>query len=208
MNTHLAAACAGYIIGSVPFGYLAGRVAGVDVRTCGSGNVGATNVVRVLGKKFGYSVFLLDFAKGLAAVFCARWLSNRAALDSAGAEVATAFAGIAAVIGHSFPIWLKFRGGKGVATCIGALFGLVPIAAVIVCVVWLVTFEIGRYVSLASVVAAVALPIAVGVMFLLHRFDSPVFVYLAVCLACLVLIRHRSNLARLANGTEPRFDRK
>jgi glycerol-3-phosphate acyltransferase PlsY len=197
-----------YLIGSFPAGYLAGRIAGIDIRTVGSGNVGATNVLRVLGKPFGYPVFLVDFAKGIAAVVLARVMAKSGGSSENTVELASMLAGICAVIGHSFPLWLKFRGGKGFATSLGVLFALVPLAAAIVCFIWVVTFEIGRYVSLASVVAAIALPISVAVMFFLHRLNTPVLLYFSICLAAVIVIRHRSNLSRLAKGTEPRFVRK
>jgi glycerol-3-phosphate acyltransferase PlsY len=198
----------GYLIGSFPAGYLAGRIAGIDIRTVGSGNVGATNVLRVLGKRFGYPVFLVDFAKGIAAVVLARVMAKSGGSSENTVDLASMLAGICAVVGHSFPLWLKFRGGKGFATSLGVLFALVPLAAAIVCIVWVVTFEIGRYVSLASVVAAIALPITVAVMFFLHRLNTPVFLYFSICLAAVIVVRHRSNLSRLAKGTEPRFVRK
>ena len=197
-----------YFIGSLPAGYIAARIAGVDIRAHGSGNIGATNVVRVLGKQFGYAVFLVDFGKGIAAVLLARYVTTLSGTDDGAVEVAATVAGICAVIGHSFPVWLNFRGGKGVATAIGVLFALLPIAALIVCGVWLVTFEIGRYVSLASVMAAIVLPIFVAAMLFLHRLETPVFLYFSLCLMAIVVIRHRANLSRLIKGTEPRFPRR
>jgi glycerol-3-phosphate acyltransferase PlsY len=197
-----------YLIGSFPAGYIAGRIAGIDIRTVGSGNVGATNVLRALGKRFGYPVFLIDFAKGVVAVVLAHLIAKHGGFGEKAIEIAGTLAGICAVLGHSFPLWLKFRGGKGVATSIGVLFALMPLAAAIMCAVWLVTFEIGRYVSLASVVASVALPISVAAMFFFKRLNTPVLLYFSICLAAVVVIRHRSNLSRLAKGTEPRFVRK
>jgi glycerol-3-phosphate acyltransferase PlsY len=197
-----------YVIGSFPAGYLAGRIAGVDIRTVGSGNVGATNVLRALGKRFGYPVFLIDFGKGAVAVILSRLIAKSGGSNENTIELAGMLSGICAVVGHSFPLWLKFRGGKGVATSIGVLFALMPLAAAIVCIVWVVTFEIGRYVSLASVIAAIALPISVAVMFFLDRLNTPVLLYFSLGLAAVIVIRHRTNLSRLAKGTEPRFVRK
>jgi glycerol-3-phosphate acyltransferase PlsY len=208
VSTLAIVALAGYLLGSVPAGYLAGRLAGVDIRELGSGNIGATNVLRVLGKRFGYPVFVVDFAKGLCAVLLAILVATRAAGVPHFVEVCAATGGVCAVLGHSFPVWLRFRGGKGVATSIGVLFGLAPIAAVMVCAVWLVTFELSRYVSLASVVAALALPAAVGATGFFQPPLSPVLFYFSLCLAVVVVIRHRSNLSRLLRGTEPRFRRK
>lgn len=208
MSTLAIVALIGYLLGSLPAGYLAGRLAGVDIRQLGSGNIGATNVLRVLGKRFGYSVFVVDFAKGLCAVLLAGFVAARSAGRANFVEICAATGGVCAVFGHSFPVWLRFRGGKGVATSIGVLFGLVPIAAVIVCAVWLVTFEVSRYVSLASVVAALTLPVAVAATGFFQQQLSPVRFYFSLCLAVVVVIRHRSNLSRLLRGTEPRFLRK
>ena len=197
-----------YLLGSVPAGFLAGRIAGVDIRRLGSGNVGATNVLRVLGKRFGYPVFLVDFGKGFAAVELALLLSRRSGGDASFVDSCAAIAAIFAVVGHTFPVWLRFKGGKGVATSIGVLFGLAPIPALIVCGVWLLTFEISRYVSLASIVAALAFPATVAMMSFFQPRHSPVLFYISLCLAGLVIARHRANLVRLSHGTEPRFRRK
>jgi glycerol-3-phosphate acyltransferase PlsY len=197
-----------YLLGSLPAGYLAGRIAGVDIRQLGSGNIGATNVLRVLGKRFGYPVFVFDFGKGFAAVQLALLLGRRSGGGANFVDFCAAIAAIFAVIGHTFPVWLRFKGGKGVATSIGVLFGLAPIPALIVSGVWLFTFEISRYVSLASVVAALAFPATVAVMRFFEQPPSRVIFYLSLCLAGLVIARHRSNLVRLLHGTEPRFRRK
>jgi len=198
----------GYLLGSFPSGFLAGRIAGVDVRQAGSGNIGATNVTRLLGKRFGYPVFLLDFAKGIAAVMLSVHMARRTGASQGLVELCGAIAGTFSVIGHSFSIWLGFKGGKGVATSIGALFGLNWPAALIVGIVWCLTFQITRYVSLASVVAVIAFPVTIGAMLLLGRLTTPVLLYFSLCLAGLVIFRHRSNLSRLLSGTEPRVLRK
>lgn len=208
MFTLAAVALISYLIGSFPTGYLAGRIAGVDVRTLGSGNVGATNVVRVLGKRFGYPVFLIDFMKGFGAATLSTVISKFIYTDEEFAQFCAAIAGVFCVIGHAYPLWLRFKGGKGVATLIGALFGLTPLAALVVCAVWIITFEIGRYVSLASIAAALALPITVGAISFLKQPHKPLLFYFSVGLAAMVILRHRSNLSRLLRGTEPRFHRK
>jgi glycerol-3-phosphate acyltransferase PlsY len=197
-----------YFVGSVPSGYLAGRLAGVDIRKTGSGNIGATNVLRILGKPFGYAVFLVDFGKGLVAELLAVFLTRREGGSSSFAELCAVIAGMFAVIGHSCPVWLRFRGGKGVATSVGVLFGIAPLAAVVMCAVWAATFLVTRYVSIASIAAALALPVAVGALRLLDRHIGPVVFYFSLCLAAVVIVRHRSNLFRLWHGTEPRFRRK
>jgi glycerol-3-phosphate acyltransferase PlsY len=183
-------------------------VAGVDIRKSGSGNIGATNVLRVLGKRFGYAVFLIDFAKGLAAVVVATLLATHRGASANFIELCAATAGVFAVVGHSYPVWLRFKGGKGVATSIGALFGLAPLAAAVVCAVWAVTFQLTRYVSLASIAAALALPMTFGALRLWGRHTTPVLLYFFLCLTTVIIVRHWSNLIRLWHGTEPRFHRK
>jgi glycerol-3-phosphate acyltransferase PlsY len=208
VSTYFIAAVLGYLVGSFPTGYIAGRLAGVNIRAHGSGNIGATNVLRTLGKPFGYGVFLIDVAKGVAPVLLAEYIARRSGLDQPNLELAATLAGLLSVIGHSFPVWLKFRGGKGVATSIGVLFALTPSAAAIVCAVWLLTFQIGRYVSLASVAAAIALPISVAAMLFVHRLETPMLLYFSVLLTMVIVVRHRSNLCRFIKGTEPRFTRR
>ena len=198
----------GYFLGSFPSGFIAGRIAGIDVRQAGSGNIGATNVTRLLGKRIGYLVFVLDFTKGALAAILAMFLARNSGAREEIVELYAAVGGVFSVIGHSYPIWLSFKGGKGVATSIGMLFGLNWAAAMIVCVVWFVTFQLTRYVSLASIAAALALPGAIGAMLLLGQLTTPVLLYFSLGLAALVILRHRSNLSRLFNGTEPRVIRK
>ena len=193
-----------YLLGSIPFGCLAGRIRGIDIRKVGSGNIGATNVVRVLGKRYGYPVFVLDFLKGLGAVRIAMAVRP----ESTSPELVGALAAVSAVIGHSFPIWLKFRGGKGVATSAGALFGLMPLATVIGAAIWILTFLLTRYVSVASVATAVALPFVIAIMTWLNQTDGKALFYSSLCLAAVIIWRHHSNLSRLVRGTEPRFTRK
>jgi glycerol-3-phosphate acyltransferase PlsY len=204
----VAAAVVSYLLGSVPAGYLAGLIAGVDIRTLGSGNIGATNVTRVLGKAYGYPVFVIDFLKGFAAVEISILIGRLAQPSAAPIELFGIIGAVASVIGHSFPIWLKFKGGKGVATSAGALFGLMPLAALAGVVVWIAMFKLTRYVSVASITAAVAIPIVV--VFLTSQNDSAggALFYFSICLALLVIVRHRTNLTRLIRGTEPRFTRK
>jgi glycerol-3-phosphate acyltransferase PlsY len=197
-----------YLLGSIPFGYLAGRIAGIDIRTHGSGNVGATNVIRTLGKAYGYPVFVADFLKGLAAVKISTLIGMRAQPEWVSSEIFGIAAAIASVIGHSFPIWLSFKGGKGVATSAGALFALAPVAAVIAAAIWILTFLLTRYVSLASVAAATALPLIILIAIWLGGGPGRSLFYVSVCLAVVIVWRHRSNLSRLMRGTEPRFTRK
>lgn len=194
----------GYLIGSIPVGYVAGRMAGIDIRTVGSGNIGATNVGRVLGKRYGYPVFFADFFKGFGAVSLAAYASRRFPLPHS-VELLQIVAGIFCVLGNTFPVWLKFRGGKGVATSAGLFFGLAPIAILIVFVLWVATYRITRYVSIASITAAVALPVTVFILMRWLQSPGILVFYLSAVLAAVVVLRHRSNISRLLQGTEERF---
>jgi acyl phosphate:glycerol-3-phosphate acyltransferase len=196
-----------YLLGSIPFGYLAGRTRGIDIRKAGSGNIGATNVVRVLGKAYGYPVFVLDFLKGLGAVRISIAIAASLRAESTS-EVVGILAAVSAVIGHSFPLWLKFRGGKGVATSAGALFGLMPLVTLIGVGIWILTFFLTRYVSVASITTAVALPLVIAIMTWLNQTYGKALFYSSLCIAAVVIWRHHSNLSRLIRGTEPRFTRK
>ena len=199
---YLVSALVAYLLGSIPFGFVAGLIAGVDVRKHGSGNIGATNTLRVLGKKYGYSVFVADVLKGFLAVRIALWLAR---FDPSTGYFIGILAAFFVVVGHSFPVWLRFRGGKGVAAAAGACLGLVPLATLIAVLTWLATFLIFRYVSLASIIAAIAL--ALSALFLGYAAD-PILLTFTCLIAALIILRHRSNIVRLLEGREPRFDRK
>lgn len=198
----------GYLLGSFPAGYFAGRLAGVDIRQHGSGNIGATNVLRVLGKKWGLPVFAIDAFKGFAAVRVALFLVKRWPAATPYAEYIAVLAAMACVAGHSFPVWLGFNGGKGVATTAGAMAGLLPLAVPFALLVWIVAFEISRYVSLASILAAISLPLIVAFFLYWKLVDTWAPMYFTTVVMLLVLWRHRSNFSRLLNGTEQRFRRK
>jgi acyl phosphate:glycerol-3-phosphate acyltransferase len=204
----LAVCCLGYLFGSFPTGYFAGRIARVDVRSVGSGNIGATNVLRVLGKRWGYAVFFVDAFKGFAAVRLALFLAEHLTLARPHAVYFGILAGVMCVVGHTSPIWLRFKGGKGVATSAGVVFGLMPLAALIIFLVWVVVFEITRYVSVASLLAASALPVTVAVLIHWKIIEGTGLLYFSTVLAILVVWRHRSNFSRLLKGTEQRFTRK
>jgi glycerol-3-phosphate acyltransferase PlsY len=186
----------GYGIGSLPIGYLvASRLRGVDLRRVGSGNVGATNVYRTAGLAIALLVMGLDMAKGVGSVL----LVSR---EAAGGAAPVA-AGVAAVIGHVYPVWLRFRGGKGVATAAGVFAVLAPFATLIAGSVFLVTVWVTRYVSLGSVVATAALPP------LAWMADAPLPVVVGGVIAALLIIeRHRGNLSRLQAGSERRFGQR
>lgn len=198
----------GYFLGSFPAGYFAGRLAGVDIRSLGSGNIGATNVLRTLGKQWGYPVFAIDALKGFAAVRLAFILVKYWPAAQPYAEYIAILTAIMSVAGHIFPVWLRFKGGKGVATSAGALFGLMPWVVPWVFLVWFIVFEISRYVSLASIIAAISLPIIAGLFAYWRFIDTSALVYFSILIMALVLWRHRSNFSRLLKGTEQRFSRK
>src|SRR5579864_3489746 len=186
-----------YLLGSFPAGYIAGKFAGIDIRTVGSGNVGATNVTRVLGKRFGYPVFFFDFGKGFVAVWAATMIVKATQSSTLFVDLCAASAAVFAVVGHSYSIWLRFSGGKGVATSLGSLFAMNWNAAIAVCVVWIVVFQTTRYVSLASLAAAIALPVTMTVLFFLQQLQTPVLPVFALALAAIVIWRHHSNISRL-----------
>jgi glycerol-3-phosphate acyltransferase PlsY len=208
MSAFALAVIGSYLLGSIPFGYLAGRIAGIDIRKCGSGNLGATNVMRTLGKRFGYPVFIADFLKGFGAVKISMLIADRARPEWISLEMFGIVAAISSVLGHSFPVWLHFKGGKGVATSAGALFGLAPVAAFVGAVIWTLTFRLTGYVSAASIAAAGVLPLIILITSWLRQTSGKSLFYSSVCLAAVVIWRHRSNLSRLLRGTEPRFTRK
>jgi glycerol-3-phosphate acyltransferase PlsY len=189
-----------YLLGSVPIGYLYGRARGVDLRKIGSGNIGATNVYRAFGKAPAIIIFWLDVAKGLVAV------TLIAAIGSAWAYTPIA-CGLAAIAGHVTSIFMRGRGGKGVATAVGVFLGLAPLATAICLGIWAVLFAAFRYVSLGSITGAIALPILIWLLDRDGYRASPVF-YFALLVAVLVVVTHRANIGRLARGTENRIGRK
>ena len=183
----------GYLIGSIPFALLVARHGGADLRRIGSGNLGAANVLRAAGVRNGILVALLDISKGMASVVVAERLSG-------GAVAPTAMAGLAAVVGHIYPVWLRFRGGKGVATACGVFSILTPAAAPPVLALFFCTVWITKYVSLGSVLAVLALPP------IAYALGSPAPVLAAALgVATLIVFRHRSNLLRVRTGTERRL---
>ena len=181
-----------YVIGSVPSGYLLGKLRGVDVRMVGSGNVGATNVARAVGKSQGVITLMADAAKGYLPVFAALQLGQ----DS----LTIALTAVAAFLGHLYPVFLKFQGGKGVATGFGALLALAPIAALVLAVVFVLVAGATRIVSLGSLATAAAAPLSLWLF-----YQPPVIVGMGFVLGAMVIFRHRGNIERLLAGTEPRF---
>jgi glycerol-3-phosphate acyltransferase PlsY len=191
-----------YLFGSLPTGFLVAKAKGVDIRTVGSKNMGATNVFRVLGKGPGILVLLVDALKGALAVLVLPPLFARLAPQAATVGLPLT-AALCAVLGHNYTCWLGFKGGKGVATSAGVLAALVPGAFLVTISVWLVVFALSRYVSLASVCAAGALPVATALL-----RQPGAFVVLNLVLGLLAIWKHKANIERLRNGTEHRFGKK
>src|SRR5690606_21758235 len=208
MIQYILAAAIGHLLGSIPFGLLITRAAGLgDVRKIGSGSIGATNVLRTGRRELAALTLLLDALKGFAAVMLARTLlPSLFPTDAMTALYATYVAGIAAFIGHCFPVWLGFKGGKGVATMIGVLFGLAWPVGVIFCVVWLIIAFTQRISSVSAITAAVTAPIFAYVAFLMGWAPEGVaFALVVALLSILLIVRHSANIARLMAGTEPRI---
>ena len=199
----------GYLVGSVPFGYLIGRVYGYDIRKEGSGNIGATNVTRVVGPRAGKICFLLDFLKGFLPVLLLRIGVNKGWFPAPAGGFGEAALIVAVVLGHMFTIYLGFKGGKGIATALGAVTAVTPYAAIAAFAVWAAVFLATGYVSLGSIAGALALPILAWGFSCWDRPHLPpaMLIFFAV-LALFAVWKHRSNIQRLRNGTENRFARK
>lgn len=188
-----------YFLGSIPFGViLATLFGGTDVRKSGSGNIGATNVARVVGPLAGTLTLVFDIAKGAGAVLLAEKLSN-------GSARWMMIAGIAALVGHCFPVWLKFKGGKGVATAAGVFLALSPLACLAAVILFLLVVIFWRYVSLGSVSAAAAMPLLVYFLWAPHHRPPLAVTLGALAAALLIIYTHRGNLQRLLEGAEPKF---
>ena len=200
---------AAYVVGATPFGFLMGKAKGLDIRNHGSGNIGATNVVRIVGKKEGVFVFALDVLKGLVPVLVGQSIAGDILgehSDRWQSAVCVAIA-LATILGHNHTFWLGFKGGKGVATSGGALSALIPWEVLAAVIVWVVVFIAKRYVSLASICAAVTLPVAMLVHGMIRgKHELPLLV-LGFVVATLGVWRHRANIARLRQGTESRMGR-
>jgi len=193
----------GYLLGSIPFGLIVARLFGVkDVRGVGSGNIGATNVWRVAGPLAGILALIFDVGKGAAAVILANTLST----VLINAEYVRLLSGFAAIIGHIFPVFLRFKGGKGVNTALGVMIILIPIETIIAILTFAITVAISRYISLGSMLGATALALAVliGVIFQLSN-TNPIYVPISIILMLLIIYTHRGNIRRLRSGTEDRF---
>lgn len=224
--TVAAVALTSYLIGSIPFGLIIGKLKGKDIRKEGSGNIGATNVTRVVGKGWGKLCFVLDFLKGAIPVLLVSYVTPKELfpfltglvpaawqhfMDSVPdpLKVLPSLAAFAAVAGHIWPVYLKFKGGKGVSTAAGAILALNPFALIGAAIIWVVTFLISRYVSLASILAAGSMPVFAILFTLLHITKASLpEVLLFFLLALLTIVKHSSNIRRLRQGTESRFEKK
>ncbi|GAC1668845.1 MAG: glycerol-3-phosphate 1-O-acyltransferase PlsY [Candidatus Acidiferrum sp.] len=201
----LSVAAIAYLLGSIPFGLLLGKIfGGADVRQSGSGNIGATNVARVAGPAAGILTLLLDGAKGAVAVL----LAARATTEGSSFFASSTWmmiAGFAALLGHCFPVWLRFRGGKGVATAAGIFLALSPPAGFGAIVVFILVVVRWGYVSLASIAAAAAMPLLVYLLWAPHHAPPPTVTFGALAAALLVVYKHDANIQRLVEGREPKI---
>ena len=205
---------AAYLLGSIPFGFIVGRLRGIDVRTVGSGNIGATNVARALGKPWGIAVFVLDAAKGFAAAGPLAWLVLHFMVGAPDGGLLRnslkPLLALAVCVGHNWTVFLGFRGGRGVATAAGALLAIVPVPAAVGLASWAVLVAVFRYVSLASMIAGlVAAGLCVWAVWRDGRLAAEWPKWgMTVVLALLIIVRHRSNIGRLIRGQEPKIGRR
>ncbi len=221
-----------FLLGSIPFGLFIARARGIDIRQHGSGNIGATNVLRVVGKKHGIACLILDILKGFIPVLLAinlvqiedrpvqipaglpeAWTLKLPAADAATVQIVHILTALFAILGHNYSPWVSFKGGKGIATSAGVLIALMPFGVLLLIVVWLLIFAATRYVSLASIGAAAALPLVTLYGSWTHgriqdgTWNKPLFVF-SLLIAALAIWKHRSNIRRILDGTESRFHRK
>ena len=202
--SYILTALGAYLLGSIPFGFLVAKVKGVDITKVGSGNIGATNAMRVLGKPAGIAVLLLDAAKGFFAVGLGCFVAKNFGAAETQIETIRILAGIFAVLGHNYTCWLKFKGGKGIATTAGVYLALAPWALLVALAVFILAIVLTKYVSVGSIAGAIALPATVWVM-------SPNNLFLGIvttALGALAIYKHKSNIQRLLAGTENRLGKK
>ncbi len=207
-------AFAAYLLGSIPAGYLAGVAKGIDIRVVGSGNIGATNVFRILGKTAGIIVLVADGLKGWVAVaiipefIYSKFFPTPWSDHTAESEYLQLIAGLSVILGHNYTCWLKFKGGKGIATSAGVLAALVPVTLIAGLLTWIVFCLATRYVSVASIAAAVSLPFATwGSRFVGHPYSHRMLI-VVILMSTLAIYKHKANIARLMNGTENKLGRK
>lgn len=185
---------AAYLLGSVPFGLIIAKCKKIDIRSQGSGNIGATNVTRVIGKKLGALVLMLDLLKAVLAVLLAREFTSSFEI--------TALCGAICVLGHIFPIWLKFKGGKGVASTLGVLLAISPIIGIAAILTWMLAFKLFKISSLSALIAMISLPIWAGILYLTGQIPYLTLPYLCGFLGAIVIATHHENIARLLKGNE------
>jgi glycerol-3-phosphate acyltransferase PlsY len=204
MLLYLIVGVVAYLLGSIPFGLILVRVfRNEDIRQQGSGNIGATNVIRSGGKGLGAATFLLDAAKGYVAVLLAWQVGLHVHQTQFQTQNLAATAAVCALVGHVYPLWLGFKGGKGVATGFGVFLGITATAALVALASFIVIFALSRYVSLASILAAIAFPVAA--LLLPHEPLTPFMVAVVILLPLIVIAKHHANIHRLLSGTEYRF---
>lgn len=204
MLLYFIAGIVAYLLGSIPFGLILVRIfRKQDIREQGSGNIGATNVIRSGSKGLGAVTFLLDTAKGLVAVLFAWQLALHTHQTQLQAQNLAATAAVCAILGHIYTVWLRFKGGKGVATGFGVFLGIAPLSALVALIAFIVVFAISRYVSLASIVAAIVFPLAA--LLRQHEPLTPFMIAMVILLPLLIIAKHHANIRRLLAGTEYRF---
>ena len=207
MNTtsvYIIFALISYMFGAIPFGLIIAKLKGVDIRQVGSGNIGATNVFRSVGKGWGILTFICDMLKGFAAARAFPVITAKLTQHESPESIGIIFA-VLAIVGHNWPVYLKFKGGKGIATTAGALAGIAPTALGIGLLTWLIVFPLTRYVSAASITAAAVTPIA---GWLLYSENDTITPIVLTILGALGILRHKSNIQRLIKGTEHQFEFK
>lgn len=204
----------GFLLGSIPFGLLMGKIKGIDIRQHGSGNIGATNVFRTLGKQLGITCLLLDFSKGLVPVLIARnMVEPMMAEQQFTAQSIEVLTALASIMGHNYSPWIGFKGGKGIATTAGAITALMPFGLVLLILVWGIFTFTTKYVSVGSIAAAASLPILVIIGSAYHgkltngTWNKPLFIFSLIA-TILAIWKHRANIARLKAGTENRIGQK
>jgi glycerol-3-phosphate acyltransferase PlsY len=204
MLLYLIVGVVAYLLGSIPFGLILVRIfRKQDIRQQGSGNIGATNVIRSGGKGLGAATFLLDAAKGYVAVLLAWQVGLHVHQTQFQTQNLAATAAVCALVGHVYPLWLGFKGGKGVATGFGVFLGITATAALVALAAFVVIFALSRYVSLASIIAAIAFPLAA--LLLPHEPLTPFMIAVVIVLPLIVIAKHHANIRRLLAGTEYRF---
>ncbi len=194
-----------YLIGGIPFGYMIAFAKGIDIRTHGSGNIGASNVGRILGRKYGIMIFILDLLKGFVAVFLIPVFVSELIFPTTSDNLLVVLCGLCAIFGHVFPIYLGFKGGKAVATSFGVFLWLAPIPVAIALGVWIVIVMVFRYVSLGSMISSVVI-VGCIIGFESDPFNKGVYLTtLSIVVAILIIIRHISNIQRIISGTETKI---